>query len=119
MSGEIPRKAGLREGDVVEAVNGRRHLLRAEIISEVRASTEVTLSVCRCTNETLPDSSKRAEGPAPRRRWDAVDSGFCGTCCIVLFAIVGTGLPAFIALGVIVVFMGVRFVIGLRQWGRQ
>lgn len=37
----------------------------------------------------------------------------------VLFAIVGTSLPAFVALGVIVVFMGVRFVIGLRNWEKQ
>ena len=58
-------------------------------------------------------------GPAPTMAREIVVIVINIAILAVLFAIVGTGLPAFIALGVIVVFMGVRFVIGLRQWGRQ
>ncbi|MFY2786939.1 hypothetical protein [Rhodococcus sp. KRD162] len=58
-------------------------------------------------------------GPAPTMAREIVVIVISIAILAVLFAIVGTGLPAFIALGVIVVFMGVRFVIGLRQWGRQ
>ena len=50
-------------------------------------------------------------GPAPTMAREIVVIVINIAILAVLFAIVGTGLPAF--------FMGVRFVIGLRQWGRQ
>ena len=60
--GEIPRKAGLREGDVVVAVNGRRHnatsgslISHDDIIHELRASTEIKLSVCRSVQHVRPE----------------------------------------------------------------
>ena len=62
VSGEIPRKAGLREGDVVVAVNGRRHnatsgslISHDDIIHELRASTEIKLSVCRSVQHVRPE----------------------------------------------------------------
>ena len=62
--GEIPRKAGLREGDVVVAVNGRRHnptsntqhnQTQDDIIRELCASTEITLSVRRSVQHARPE----------------------------------------------------------------
>ena len=58
-------------------------------------------------------------GPAPTMAREIVVIVISIAVLAVLFAIVGTSLPAFVALGVIVVFMGVRFVIGLRHWEKR
>jgi len=58
-------------------------------------------------------------GPAPTMAREIVVIVISLAIVAVLFAIVGTSLPAFVALVVIIAFMGVRFVIGLRQWGKQ
>ncbi|MDI9894817.1 hypothetical protein QM797_08775 [Rhodococcus sp. IEGM 1381] len=58
-------------------------------------------------------------GPAPTMAREIVVIVISLAIVAVLFAVVGTSLPACVALGVIVAFMGVRFVIGMRQWGKQ
>ncbi|WP_051048239.1 hypothetical protein [Rhodococcus sp. AW25M09] len=58
-------------------------------------------------------------GPAPTMAREIVVAVISLGIVAVLFAIVGPELPAFVALGVIVAFMGGRFVIGLRQWEQR
>lgn len=58
-------------------------------------------------------------GPAPTMSREIVVIVISAAILAVLFVIVGPGLPAYIALGVIALFMAVRFAIGLRHWGRQ
>ena len=58
-------------------------------------------------------------GPAPTMAREIVVVVISLAIIAVLFATVGASLPAFVALGVIVAFMGVRFVIGLRHWEKQ
>ncbi|WP_415975426.1 hypothetical protein [Rhodococcus sp. 077-4] len=58
-------------------------------------------------------------GPAPTLAREIVVIVISIAIVAVLFAVVGPSLPAFAALGVIVAFMGVRFVIGLRHWEKR
>jgi hypothetical protein len=58
-------------------------------------------------------------GPAPTMSREIVVVVISLAIVAVLLAIVGPSVPALVATAVIVVFLGVRFAIGLRHWEKQ
>ncbi|GGG16350.1 hypothetical protein GCM10007304_33110 [Rhodococcoides trifolii] len=58
-------------------------------------------------------------GPAPTMSREIVVVVISLAIVAVLFAIVGPSVPALAATAAIVVFLAVRFAIGLRNWGKQ
>lgn len=58
-------------------------------------------------------------GPAPTMSREIVVIVISLALIAVVFAAVGPHMPMVVATAAVAVFLGVRFVVGLRNWGKQ